>query len=308
MALMALMALTACDRAERKDFREEREDRLYREAMNDYQSGRIEAAVKGFEKAVRNNPANASARFQLACLLQDAKRDYLGAFCGFREYLLQHPDSDKSKLARDRLALCEKEIAKLLSVKHGLADTENLLKEIDVLRRDLAAARERTASSEKNLEESQSRQRSLLAERERLLAVVKGAAGGDEAATAKPSVQEAKDLLEEEDEDTAPKVGDEVAALKAEENGDLSTGSSLLPEKKPGVSPKPVRPEEKKAKDEADAPKRPQTYEVKEGDTLYGISRRFYGSIKDAKRIREANKANISTDGRVRVGDILTLP
>ena len=83
MALMALMTLTACDYAVRNDLRNEREDRVYREAMDDYRAGRMDAAIAGLEKAVRNDPSNASARFQLACLQQDLKKDFLSAYCGY---------------------------------------------------------------------------------------------------------------------------------------------------------------------------------------------------------------------------------
>ena len=56
------------------------------------------------------------------------------------------------------------------------------------------------------------------------------------------------------------------------------------------------------------AQQRPSTYTVQEGDTLYKISERFYGSSRMWRHIREANKAIISTDGRVRTGQVLTLP
>ena len=121
MALMALMMLTACDFGNRADLREEQDDRLYKAAMEDYRSGRMDAAVKSFEKLLTKNPANASARFQFACLLQDVRRDHAGAYCAYREYLQQRPESDKAKLAKDRMAICEKELAKALAVRYGLS-------------------------------------------------------------------------------------------------------------------------------------------------------------------------------------------
>ena len=55
-------------------------------------------------------------------------------------------------------------------------------------------------------------------------------------------------------------------------------------------------------------PERPKTYVVQEGDTLYGVAKRFYGTITVWKRIRDANKALISTDNRLRAGDTIVLP
>ena len=87
----------------------------------------------------------------------------------------------------------------------------------------------------------------------------------------------------------------------------MSTGSSLIPVRKPeDVVVKTPPPAEKK--EEAKGPTRPKTYVVEEGDTLYGVAKRFYGSIRSWKMIRDANKALISSDNRLKVGDTIVLP
>ena len=53
---------------------------------------------------------------------------------------------------------------------------------------------------------------------------------------------------------------------------------------------------------------RPATYVVQEGDTLYKIAVRFYGRASAWSKIRSANKATISMDGRVREGQKIVLP
>ncbi len=65
-------------------------------------------------------------------------------------------------------------------------------------------------------------------------------------------------------------------------------------------------PSSEKAK--AALPERPKTYVVQEGDTLYGVAKRFYGTLTVWKQIRDANKAVISTDNRLRAGDTIVLP
>ena len=47
---------------------------------------------------------------------------------------------------------------------------------------------------------------------------------------------------------------------------------------------------------------------LQEGDTLYRISTRFYGSSAKWRAIRELNKTTISTDGRLRAGQVIRLP
>ncbi|MBO7721277.1 MAG: LysM peptidoglycan-binding domain-containing protein [Kiritimatiellae bacterium] len=316
--------------------------------MEDYSAGRIGAAVTGFEKALRRNPANASARFQLGCLLQESKRDYIGAYCAYREYLAQRPDSDKVKLARDRLAICEKEVARRLAAKYGLNSAETVAKELEAVRGDLKSAKNRIAATEKNLSVSLARTRSLTTERDRLLAIVKGEATAEEKKSGTPPVREVKDLLEEAEDGengaAAPgelseeanallaeddvgaankpsadevkslkaevetgdrvKLADDVAKLKAEESDEVSPGSSLLPTNRTSVAKK--KPDG--ARPKAPQIARPKAYEVKEGDTLYGIAKRFYGTLSAWKMIREANKALISPDNRLRAGDKLVLP
>lgn len=291
MALMALTTLTACDYGARNDLRNEREDRVYREAMDDYRAGRMDAAVKGFEKAVQNDPSNASARFQLACLHQDLKKDFLSAYCGYREYLFQHPESDRAKLAKDRLAVCEKELAKILAEKYGLNDVKTQETELAALRAELKTYKARITAAEKNLGISQERVRALSAEKDRLVASIKGEGDDvedDSGESDLAAILKEKDLLDKEDE--------------------TSTGSSLIPVRDTKVpvqsAKKPVANEKPTSK----IPEHPKTYVVEDGDTLYGISKRFYGSIQYWKQIREANKALISFDNRLRAGDTLVLP
>jgi len=310
MTLIVLTAiLTACDRvADRADIRSEQESSLYRTAMNDYRAGNVGAAIAGFEKVVRQDPANASARFQLACLQQDAKRDHVSAYCGYREYLLQHPDSDKARLAQDRLALCEKELARDLASKYGLMAAEGLAKELEVVRKELRSSQDRVVAAEKNLAASQARVQALSAEKERLMRIVKGDddESAESAVAARPSVKEAKDLLEESEDDTPVAPKDDVDALKREGAQEIATGTDLLPPRQEGTKPAEKKPAE--AKKSPATPVHPATYVVQEGDTLYALAKRFYGTKSAWKLIRQANKAVIPMDNRLRVGDTIKLP
>ena len=307
VALMALTLLTACDYAVRKDIRAERDDRIYRAAMDDYRAGRMDAAIAGLEKAVRNDPSNASARFQLACLQQDLKKDYLSAFCGYREFLVQQPECDRAKLARERLTVCEKESAHALATKYGLNASDGLARELEAARAELKTVTSRAAAAEKDLAALRDRLRTLSSDRDRLLAVVKGG-DGNEVETPTSVVAE-KDLLEEEEEvedESRQAIRREKSVLDKED--EESAGSSLIPVRRVADANRKTD----KASDEQTsgkkAPDRPKTYVVEDGDTLYGVSKRFYGSIQFWKAIREANKALISSDNRLRAGDTLVLP
>ena len=311
MALIALTILTACDYSARKDLRGERNDRLYRAAMDDYRAGRMAAALSGFEKAVNSDPANASARFQLACLQQDLKKDYLSAYCGYREYLLQHPESDRSKLAKDRMAICEGEMARTLATKHGLNSAEESEKRLANALAEIKTLKDRVAAAEKNLGSSQERVRALSAERERLIGAVKGIGEGGSEVSGSQSILKEKESLDRETVEETGRRQDVLTAkrLLEEDDGDeVSTGSSLIPVRKTeDVAVREAAPSAEK-KEEDKGPARPKTYVVEEGDTLYGIAKRFYGSIRPWKMIREANKALISSDNRLKAGDTIVLP
>lgn len=313
MALMALMTLTACDYAERADFRRERADSLYQSAMEDYRAGRIDAAVKGFEKTIRKDPANASARFQLACLYQDARRDCLNAYFGYREYLLQHPDSDKAKLAKDRMAICEKELAKTLAAKYGLGGSAGVGKELEIARGELKTVTARAEVAEKELTSLRGRLASLSAERDRLVKIVKGEglSENESLAASRPSVREAKDLLEEGDEDGGDriKISADAAALKSESMDELASGTSALPQQtgEDVARRDGIKAAERERRNPTE-PERPDTYVVQEGDTLYRIAKRFYGRLSAWKEIKDANKGLISADNRLRAGDRIKLP
>ena len=304
-ALAALTALTACDPAATRDVRGERENRRYQAAMADYKAGRVDAAASGFEAAAREDPSNAEARFQLGCLLHDAKKDAAGAFCAYREYLMQRPDGDKAALAKQRLDVCERELAAMLAERHKLVADPAVAEAQEALRKEAKEARARVAQLEKELASAKASMEALAAERTRLLAAVRGE---DETTVASkgPDVKEVKDLLdllEEENENTNHvAIADDAAALRREDLAESATGPSLLPPRATGD----VVKVEKKTDEKAAV--RPATYEVQEGDTLYKIAIRFYGSIRAWRMIRDANKTLISTDGRVQAGQTIRLP
>jgi len=317
LALLALAGLAACDSRTASEFRQERASRQYQAAMDDYTAGRLDAAVKGFEKVLRADPANTSARFQLACLQQDSRHDNLGAFCNYREYLQQAPDSDKAKMAKERLAICERALAEELAKKMNLIGDVAIAEEIEHVRKELADMKKSRDGLAEKLKVSEEGASKLKSENERirkLLASLAGEPGGTPEKT--DVVSSVKDLLDDDEPDAlSVSALDEAKALNAlaeADDGDSGTASSLLPTQAADAKEKKKAAENaaKKAKAEREAKKEaiPDTYVVQEGDTLYKIALRFYGKTSAWKQIREANKESITTDGRVRTGQTLKLP
>ena len=316
IALLALSCLAACDSRTASEFKQERANRQYQAAMDDYTAGRLDAAIKGFEKVLRADPSNTSARFQLACLLQDSRHDNVGAFSNYREYLQQAPDSDKAKMAKERLAICERALAEELAKKMNLIGDSAIAEEIEHSRKELADMKKSRDGLAAKLKESEEGSSKLKSENERLRKLL-ASLGGESGGTPEKAdiVSSVKDLLDDE-EPAAPTVAalDEAKSLNAlaEADDDVGTASSLLPTQASDAKEKKKAAEDaaKKAKAEREAKKEaiPDTYVVQEGDTLYKIALRFYGRTSAWKMIREANKETITTDGRVRTGQTLKLP
>ena len=51
-----------------------------------------------------------------------------------------------------------------------------------------------------------------------------------------------------------------------------------------------------------------RTYVVQPGDTLFRVAEKFYGDSTHWKKIRDANRARIDPDGRIRAGQIIVVP
>lgn len=328
-AVSALLALGACDYARREDLKEERTDKLYQAAVADYTAGRIEAAAKGFESAVKADPSNASARFQLAVLLQDGIHDYLGAMCSYRDYLMLAPDSDRARLAKDRMDGCEKLLATEFAKKYNLGDSAKLTAELEAMRGAAAESEKARAELAKGLAAAEARVKTLERELSQTKAVLKrmgeddddserpravSAAVGAEEDDEAPRKAGVADIADDEDEPLS--LNPEAKALLEEEEREeaekAAKGSELLPEQTPD-NVAPVKLSELGRRFGADgsaasADGRPKQYVVQEGETLSLIALRFYGRKSAWRRIQDANKATVPPTGDVKAGQTLVLP
>lgn len=340
IALAALSCLTACERiaqrVEMADITKERADRQYREAMAAYSVGQLGTAVAKLKEVCSADPANASARFQIACILQENEKDYIGAYCAFHEYLVQHPHSDKAKLAESRMASCERAMATVLADKYGLNVSEAQRKETEAVGSKLKKAEALKNKLAKDVETLMRRVNSLNDENSRLKALMVERNTSEAEQMSQDEIAEARELIIEDE--TAEAVADEVAEAKeliiedAEETPDeiINEGKSLLEEvaaeqatpiitqpadaqakRKAAEEQKEQHKLAKAAEAAAAAAKhevRPDSYVVQSGDTLIKIAERFYGRKSVWQRIREANKATISADGRLKAGQKIILP
>lgn len=307
MALsVALLAAAGCERGGAAPSASE--GGAHARAMAEYSAGRLDKATEGFAAAVRENPADAEARFQLAVLLQDYKRDYIGALASYRDYSMLAPSSDKSPIAAERAAQCERLVAAEIAKKANLADVSGMMKELEETKAKLAAAEKNAAESGKALAEAKTRAATLereIAGMRRTLAlmregpeetagaaprIVPGAgAAADDGGAASAALARPPAAAAGQDEERGPIVlNEEAKALFEEEEREaaaagVGNGSSILP-------------------------KNERWHVVGEGETLSEIAKKYYGRKSAWRKIQDANKTTVPQDGKVRAGDRLLIP
>ena len=321
----------------------ERTSRLYTTAMEDLQAGRTDPAIRGFEHVLVQEPRNYSAHFQLATLLQDIKKDYIGAISHYKSYLLFRPTSDKATVASDRMRVCDTLLGAEYLRKAGGRPAEKLSDEKSQLEGEIRKQREQIKRLESQLAHAQGQVEQLTAANKRYQRQIasigadaeKGSPRKD--VSAKEALAELKALANEQqrrklrptdaellDDDSPPEdrpLLAEAKRLKAEsERDEKDAPAKVQPVRsasKPTVASAPAKGTEgggaldsfwDNKSEQKKGASRPETYVVQPGDTLSKIARRFYGSPAKWRAIREANKAVIPFDGRVSVGQELRLP
>ena len=328
-AFCVVVLTVGCDRTEPSAAeRADRASRHYAAAMAELQAGHVDAAIKGFEEVVRTEPGNGNAHFQLAALLEDSKKDYLGAIVHYRLYLMIRPESDKAAVATDRLKGCESRYAAAMLEKAGLEN--HLSAELDKLRKEHGKCGRNASKLAEQLDAAGRKIASLERELEmkRKMFAKAGAISDDTSVATSPrkrlrptdaelldddsdsggliSSNEIKNLraMLEEDERTSPKKSPiNVAEAGADEQDTATAPAASTNAPASGVDGIFAKKGKKKQKRLI-----PETYTVEEGDTLMRISARFYGTNHRWRDIREVNKATISSDGRVKTGQVIKLP
>lgn len=305
IALVGLFAAAAvgCDRQSERRYDVERSSAKYRDAMAQYQAGNLAAALEGFEKVVQDDPLNASARFQLACLKQDSAKDYLGAMVEFREYLRFARESDKAGIAEAKLKNCRALFVAQCAAEAAANDASINRAGAEAV----AKLQEENAQLTSQLEKSRKDAETLGKEIASLRLMLKGVGAGEDCENDRPvkPVLDDAALLDEGDADSESQKASVDAALAALLKDEVAQEDEAAPLSRE----KPVKPAKPEPSASVATPARPATYTVQDGDTLIAIAKRYYNNDASKWRaIRDANKSTISMDGRVRAGMVIKLP
>jgi LysM repeat protein len=75
----------------------------------------FDGAIEAFEKALEVNPHSASAHFELAVIYDEKKADYAAALFHYEKARRLRPNAYPSDIAKDRLEVCKRELAKTVT-------------------------------------------------------------------------------------------------------------------------------------------------------------------------------------------------
>ena len=340
LAAAIMAGMCGCDRIPGSGADQEaraRSSSVFANAMEDYQAGRVDAAIAGFEHVLKDDPTLYLAHFQLATLLQDARKDYMGALVHYRAYLDMRPETDKTTLAQERSGRCKDLLVAEYAQKGGVAPNRKgddaVIRRLESENTRLAAEADRLKKENKNLRylvsqmgsSGAARKPQMNAEVKKLLAELRETEVEDESSRRKPVIPTDAQLLDDDGEDApviASKDAKKQIAEAKREDSVVKAGPApivkppLIVDNSPAPDPKPATAAARTGglngllggDKKAAAPSRPDTYVVQPGDTLMHIAARFYGSRSKWRDIRNANLATIPADGRVKEGQTIKLP
>ena len=315
-ACMALFLSCGCRQAEISAAeRADRASRSYSAAMAELQAGRVDSAIERFKEVVRAEPGNGNAHFQLAALLEEVKKDYLSAMIHYRLYCLIRPESEKTAVALDRMKGCETRYAVDAMTKAGIESKVSA--ELKVLQEEHRLCGKKAAKLADDLETANRRISALektVEMKNKMLDMAQSIKDNPDVASSPKKLVRPTDeqLLNDDDSGSGRISSDEIKNLRAMLDEDERSAKPPLPAAKTdrsGAAPAPLAISGQGEKEKVEKKRTiPETYTVEEGDTLMRISAKFYGTNRKWREIRDANRTVISTDGRVRAGQVIKLP
>ncbi len=103
--------LAGCRRDIRSLDEQDRSLPLAQRAAAAASTGSLEDAVALYREALVANPAAARVHLDLAFLLHDSTKDYVGAIYHYRDYLRLRPQTEKAEMVENRIRLAKQSLA-----------------------------------------------------------------------------------------------------------------------------------------------------------------------------------------------------
>jgi tetratricopeptide (TPR) repeat protein len=150
--ILVTTTICGCGADISKTDKRELESKHAKDALESVQQGKTAEAIVLYEKELREQPDAARVHLELAMLLHESEKDYIGALYHYRKYLRLRPDTEKKQLIEKRMKAARQMIAA------GVAGTEDL---VEARTADLEAESLRLRKRIRQLEESLSKARAV---------------------------------------------------------------------------------------------------------------------------------------------------
>jgi len=149
-AMLALLLSIGCTRSVSWLDQRDRSQPLMRKASRRQAEGDTDAAIRLYTQALNDDPKLARAHLDLALLLDDCRKDHIGAVCHYRRYLELRPDSEKRDMIESRMRRAgQVYAAKVLRTDQSAAlELADLKSENQKLKRQVARFRASVAALE----------------------------------------------------------------------------------------------------------------------------------------------------------------
>ena len=314
---MLALLLTGCEptTVAEQDGRDH-ESPLIRRALEREQVGDLDGAIQTYEEVLQESPKLISAHFHLALLLQDYRKDYMGAIYHYRQYERLRPNSEKKTLLRERTRICQQLlVAQLLSTGDVTVSRKQLelVTEIDKLNKRLSQVEGEKAAL---VEQKTALDHQLLdqkAESDRLHRLLDRVIPASSSEEARP-----RSVLPRLDPNSSALATPPSHPAAVPEKADIPAATQPAASQPPVIretpppQPKPVEPAPATVA-EHPAPPAPitaatRTYVVQPGDSVYRIAERVYGDPMQWKKVRDANRERLGPDNQLRAGQVLVVP
>lgn len=315
-----LLALCGCGDSVSDTESRERTDALFTEAVAAENRGDVESARSLYEEILAREPGNGTVHLGLAMLLHENCKDYIGAIYHYQRYLALQPQSEKRELVLSRRDAAKTLLATELAASIVERTQQTLTSERDSLVSALADTKQRENGLRLRIGELEEEIIALRKEnlaQSKLIEALRMPSSPEPNAKSEASAADdrRKALLEaraeairEKSDSTDPALAsaESIAAVRAD-------AERMLNEPDGGQASINAATREA-AEGQTDAvpyltvPQPGCKYLVRPGDTLSKLSREAYGTSGQWRKIRDANRSTSNPDGRLRAGEIITIP
>jgi tetratricopeptide (TPR) repeat protein len=311
----ALFFAAGCERTDALPFTAEIDEPSYRRGKELLKQGRNQEALSEFQKVIeKRGLLNApEAHLELGLLYQGHIRDPIQAIYHFRKYRELKPSTQQADLVRGRIDLAMREFAATLPGKpleNPLTAADNfdvmqrLQRENAQLRAALSSARVAAGLSSRPPVDAEGRitgvaPEEMPAQEPSPISATSPVASGEELSVVRPSIESAAEV-----EAVSP-----VVVTSPTRPAAAPPPSRFMPNNAP--APASSRPANVVASAPRGAPPvAARRHTVRQGEGLYTIARRYYGTASNAQAeaIFQANRDKMKHMGDLRVGMELRIP